>query len=194
MSTASPPCHPTSVSSARRTAICATWWRVARSAKTCGVASASFRFTCRHCATGAKTSLSWRCISPRERRRVWSESLPCRRWEDLDLLLAYDWPGNVRELAAVIERAVILGAGRTLRITAALGPASSGAAVSTPATDPIVLKEETTAIETIDAAMRRHIEAALRATGGRVEGPHGAPRQLQINPHTLRARMKKARH
>ena len=41
--------------------------------------------------------------------------------EDLDLLLAYDWPGNVRELAAVIERAAILGAGRTLRIAAALG-------------------------------------------------------------------------
>jgi transcriptional regulator with GAF, ATPase, and Fis domain len=39
--------------------------------------------------------------------------------------------------------------------------------------------------------VRRHIEAALRATHGRVEGPHGAARLLRINPHTLRARMRK---
>jgi transcriptional regulator with GAF, ATPase, and Fis domain len=38
---------------------------------------------------------------------------------------------------------------------------------------------------------RRHIEAALRQANGRVEGPHGAARMLRINPHTLRARMRK---
>jgi transcriptional regulator with GAF, ATPase, and Fis domain len=39
--------------------------------------------------------------------------------------------------------------------------------------------------------MQRHIEAALTATAGRIEGPHGAARLLAINPHTLRARMRK---
>ena len=39
--------------------------------------------------------------------------------------------------------------------------------------------------------IRRHIESALDATHGRVEGPHGAARLLRINPHTLRARMRK---
>jgi transcriptional regulator with GAF, ATPase, and Fis domain len=39
--------------------------------------------------------------------------------------------------------------------------------------------------------MRRHIEAALHVAHGRVEGPHGAARMLRINPHTLRARMRK---
>jgi transcriptional regulator with GAF, ATPase, and Fis domain len=39
--------------------------------------------------------------------------------------------------------------------------------------------------------MRHHIEAALAATGGRIEGRHGAARVLGINPHTLRARMRK---
>ena len=39
--------------------------------------------------------------------------------------------------------------------------------------------------------IQRHIETALRATYGRVEGPHGAARLLRINPHTLRARMRK---
>ena len=39
--------------------------------------------------------------------------------------------------------------------------------------------------------IRQHIEAALDATNGRVEGRHGAARLLKINPHTLRARMRK---
>jgi transcriptional regulator with GAF, ATPase, and Fis domain len=39
--------------------------------------------------------------------------------------------------------------------------------------------------------LKQHIEAALVATHGRVEGPHGAARLLQINPHTLRGRMRK---
>ena len=39
--------------------------------------------------------------------------------------------------------------------------------------------------------MRSHIEAAPRATHGRVEGRYGAARILGINPHTLRARMRK---
>jgi hypothetical protein len=39
--------------------------------------------------------------------------------------------------------------------------------------------------------MKFHIESALRVCRGRVEGPRGAARLLAINPHTLRARMKK---
>jgi transcriptional regulator with GAF, ATPase, and Fis domain len=110
--------------------------------------------------------------------------------EDLDLLLAYDWPGNVRELASVIERAAILGGGRTLRIAAALGSAAARTSAPTAAAEP-ARQETATAIETIDAAQRRHIEQALQATRGRIEGPQGAARQLDINPHTLRARMRK---
>jgi hydrogenase-4 transcriptional activator len=116
--------------------------------------------------------------------------------EDLDLLLAYDWPGNVRELAAVIDRAVILGAGRALRIAAALGAATPRSipgtpSIETPATETRETVATRTPIESVDAAMRRHIELALRTTGGRIEGARGAARQLDINPHTLRARMKK---
>jgi transcriptional regulator with GAF, ATPase, and Fis domain len=39
--------------------------------------------------------------------------------------------------------------------------------------------------------MRRHIELALGTTHGRIEGRYGAARLLKINPHTLRARMRK---
>jgi hypothetical protein len=39
--------------------------------------------------------------------------------------------------------------------------------------------------------MARHIEQALARCGGRIEGPLGAAALLKINPHTLRARMRK---
>jgi transcriptional regulator with GAF, ATPase, and Fis domain len=39
--------------------------------------------------------------------------------------------------------------------------------------------------------MAAHIERALNATHGRIEGPFGAAKLLGINPHTLRARMRK---
>ena len=45
--------------------------------------------------------------------------------------------------------------------------------------------------EPLNAAVRRHIEAALGVTHGRIEGRQGAAAILQINPHTLRAKMRK---
>jgi transcriptional regulator with GAF, ATPase, and Fis domain len=117
---------------------------------------------------------------------------------DVELLARYAWPGNVRELAAVIERAAILGNGRHLEIEKALGrfepsprptPAPSirpseppGAGSRTPPPGRIA---------TLDEAMRTHIERALAATRGRIEGRRGAAELLGINPHTLRARMRK---
>ena len=119
---------------------------------------------------------------------------------DLELLLEYDWPGNVRELAAVIERAAILGAGRTLRLAAALGVApqtSDRPAASTDAQSAARFDSGERLVDsapaTLDDAMRQHIELALRATRGRIEGTRGAAALLGINPHTLRARMRKLR-
>jgi transcriptional regulator with GAF, ATPase, and Fis domain len=114
--------------------------------------------------------------------------------DDLALLLAYPWPGNVRELAAVLERAAILGDGRHLEVSAALGrplsaiPSGPGAR---PSPTQLAAEAVRTAPDTLDSAMRRHIEEALTATRGRIEGEHGAARLLNINPHTLRARMRK---
>ncbi len=108
---------------------------------------------------------------------------------DIEMLLAYDWPGNVRELAAVIERAAILGNGRMLDVAAALGGASPRSAEAAGAARTEV--DAAGSVETLDRAMARHIENALRATHGRIEGAAGAARLLDINPHTLRARMRK---
>src|SRR5262249_814758 len=46
--------------------------------------------------------------------------------QDLTLLTNYAWPGNVRELATVIDRAAILGAGKSLEIAKALGVMTHG--------------------------------------------------------------------
>jgi len=114
--------------------------------------------------------------------------------EDVDLLVSYPWPGNVRELIAVMERAVILGEGRSLEVAKALG-VGQGAATSRPlhtasatALTPIAGAGD---ILPLDLAMARHIEMALARTEGRIEGAGGAARILGINPHTLRARMRK---
>jgi hydrogenase-4 transcriptional activator len=115
---------------------------------------------------------------------------------DLELLKNYNWPGNIRELASVIDRAAILGDGKTLEISKALGlPTRHGPA---PAESPVPRAAEAInppsvegPIDPLNAALRRHIEAALTTTKGRVEGPFGAARILEINPHTLRAKMRK---
>ncbi|MBC7898183.1 MAG: sigma 54-interacting transcriptional regulator [Cytophagaceae bacterium] len=107
---------------------------------------------------------------------------------DIELLVAYAWPGNVRELASVIERAVILGDGKRLHLSAALGTATTR---ENQTTLPATTDPETWRIAPLDEAMARHIERALHACHGQVEGKAGAAALLRINPHTLRSRMRK---
>jgi len=112
--------------------------------------------------------------------------------EDIALLQSYPWPGNVRELATVIDRAAILGNGARLEVAAALGVSRVPAALPVGNRDfPPPQPESPPSILPLDEAMKRHIESALKASQGRIEGPHGAARLLNINPHTLRARMRK---
>ena len=108
--------------------------------------------------------------------------------EDVRTLATYRWPGNVREMAAVMDRAVLIGQGRTLDVSAALGQGTPSAA---PPPAAIAEMPRPRGIEPLDTIVRRHIEAALHETHGRVEGRYGAARLLRINPHTLRARMRK---
>jgi len=113
---------------------------------------------------------------------------------DFELLQTYEWPGNIRELGAVIDRAAILGDGDSLEFAAALGLAAPRR--PHPAAEHSVPRGQQSAtrmnkVASLNDAMRAHIESALRATNGRVEGARGAARLLAINPHTLRARMRK---
>lgn len=127
--------------------------------------------------------------------------------DDIRLLSEYSWPGNVRELAAVIDRAAILGDGKRLEIAAALGGALRPRAGEPAGADTLDNAAERAASDSenrrggglagserlcsLDEAMRRHIQAALRACLGRIEGPNGAARLLGVNPHTLRGKMRR---
>jgi transcriptional regulator with AAA-type ATPase domain len=94
--------------------------------------------------------------------------------ETMDALRSYPWPGNIRELRNVIERAVILSDGSTLRVS--LAPAA-GLVPAGPTT--------------LAAVERQHIAAALQQTGWRIRGADGAARLLGVKPTTLESRIKK---
>jgi transcriptional regulator with GAF, ATPase, and Fis domain len=114
--------------------------------------------------------------------------------EDIRLLCGYDWPGNIRELSSVIERAAILGNGRRLEVAKALGIAAPAASALRPMPAPARIAEpkpETAPTTSFDDQARTIIEAALRRSLGRVDGPFGAARALGLNAQTLRSRMKK---
>ncbi|MGJ5818628.1 sigma 54-interacting transcriptional regulator [Paludibaculum fermentans] len=101
------------------------------------------------------------------------ESIPS---STIEALTNYDWPGNIRELQNVIERSVILSPGRVLVVTL---PEISKAAPP----------PRTSRIE--ESVERDRILRALRATRGKVAGPHGAASLLGLRRTTLQSRMKK---
>jgi transcriptional regulator with GAF, ATPase, and Fis domain len=115
---------------------------------------------------------------------------------DVAMLQSYPWPGNARELSAVLERAVILGEGRQLDVATALGMTRSSRNAATPAF-PVAaapggrMSTPAPATLSLDEAMAEQIRQALTRCNGLIEGPHGAATLLQINPSTLRSRMKK---
>lgn len=112
-----------------------------------------------------------------------STILPTKK--DIAMLANYNWPGNIRELKAVIDRAVLLGNGKTLKIAKALGWQNSFE--EPPVSSSLTEKS----FCPLDKAMKNHIERALKLAKGKVEGASGAAQLLKINPHTLRGRMRK---
>ncbi|MDQ3938387.1 MAG: sigma 54-interacting transcriptional regulator, partial [Chloroflexota bacterium] len=107
--------------------------------------------------------------------------------ETMDVLTRYDWPGNIRELQNLIERAVILSTGPTLDVP--LAALNGHAATSSPAL--ATSDRYGDALETLEAADRRHIIAALERSGWVIAGPNGAAARLGIKRSTLQFRMRK---
>jgi formate hydrogenlyase transcriptional activator len=96
--------------------------------------------------------------------------------ETLSALEEYHWPGNVRELESVIERAVITSPGNALQVLDRFET---------------FRKPEAQDVKALDDVERDHILQTLQKTGWRIEGENGAAVLLNINPSTLRARMRK---
>ena len=90
----------------------------------------------------------------------------------MEALVAYEWPGNVRELRNLVERAMILTTGPTIRIY------------------PEIEIDEVTS-RSIASAERTRILQILQNTGWRIRGPHGAAARLGLKPTTLESRIKK---
>jgi transcriptional regulator with GAF, ATPase, and Fis domain len=94
--------------------------------------------------------------------------------EEMEALQRHQWPGNVRELSNVIEHSMILCKGPCLMVQLP-GVQESGPA----------------GLQQLVEVERQHIIKVLRETGWRVKGRNGAAEVLNINPSTLRTRMKK---
>lgn len=90
----------------------------------------------------------------------------------------YPWPGNIRELENVIERAVINTRGSKLRLADKI---DTGRDEKMPA----ALRGTLSQIE------RDYIVQVLEETDWKVSGKNGAAEILDINPNTLRGRMRK---
>ena len=112
--------------------------------------------------------------------------------ETMERLVSYAWPGNVRELENVIERAVILSRGIELEVASDVLPESATVAQA-PAGTPVREDKNPSAAppQSIDQVERNHILEVLMRTNWRIEGPEGAAALLNLNPSTLRSRMKK---
>jgi len=106
--------------------------------------------------------------------------------ETMDSLTRYDWPGNIRELQNLIERAVILSTGPTLRVP--MEALSSSQDSSRPGETPEEGRHDD---RTLAAADRRHIIAALDETNWVIAGPNGAAARLGVKRSTLQFRMRK---
>jgi formate hydrogenlyase transcriptional activator len=126
--------------------------------------------------------------------------------ETMDRLMSYPWPGNIREVQNIIERAVVLSQGSSLRLGPDLLPAEGpdtspreeegpghGApgAVRGAKGEPSLPRPIASGPSSLEEVERHHILEILDRTGGVIEGARGAAKILNLHPNTLRSRMKK---
>ena len=100
----------------------------------------------------------------------------------MESLTGYDWPGNIRELRNILERTVITSTGPSLNLPDELRSLQNNSLNST---------SNETGLLPLEEVERKHILQVLKKTDWQVGGMKGAARILQMNPSTLRSRIKK---
>jgi DNA-binding NtrC family response regulator len=93
----------------------------------------------------------------------------------LGKMMTYNWPGNIRELEHLIERTVLLAKNDQIEDI----PLPS-----------VQIKDESR-MKTMHENEREYILSVLKKCNGRVWGAAGAAEVLNINPSTLKSKMKK---
>jgi formate hydrogenlyase transcriptional activator len=103
--------------------------------------------------------------------------------ETMNALTRYHWPGNIRELQNVIERAVIVSTGKSLRVPVSdlkgRGPVAKATRPAAPMR------------EMLEQTERAQILKALEESNWTVAGPAGAAARLGMKRSTLQFRMGK---
>lgn len=106
----------------------------------------------------------------------------------LKMLISYAWPGNVRELQNVIDRAVI--SARSGEFNLLLPHSNRGYEQNN---SKILASSDNTLDEVVplDTMVSGYLEQVLMLCGGKIQGKDGAASKLQVNPSTLRSKLKK---
>lgn len=112
--------------------------------------------------------------------------IPCPSPDAMGRLIDYHWPGNIRELENAVERSLILDQGKYLFFKE-IGTFENGGYES----HDLLHDEEKKELLSLDTVVSNHIKQTLAICNGRVEGERGAARALNMNPSTLRKKMKK---
>jgi len=101
----------------------------------------------------------------------------------IDRLMSYEWPGNVRELENTVERELLQNKTGTLFFNMA--------SPSFEKPQPSDHQRPFIPDSTLDQVPKKYITDVLKFSNGKINGPKGAAEILDINPYTLRDRMKK---
>jgi len=121
--------------------------------------------------------------------------------ETLELLQNYNWPGNVRELSNLVARLLVLHSGDVVGPEHVLPLLEANSSADRPplprreAVPSSVMTSRPPAMPVSSSSLadmeKRHIEAVLKQTNGRVSGPQGAAKLLKIPRSTLQYKLRK---
>jgi formate hydrogenlyase transcriptional activator len=117
--------------------------------------------------------------------KIYSEKMgrksPALSENALQQIIDYNWPGNIRELEHVMQRAILLTDGNTIKEIEILASSKMHAENAT----------ESFSIKTILENERDYILYILKKCNGKISGIGGAAEILDIHPSTLNSKIKK---